>query len=80
MREYSEEMKMPAPIRRISLLGAALTFANAIPALADDGGPAGGPHIHEESHGLEGLPILLIICSLIIAIGLAYGIGRRSRK
>ena len=51
-----------------------LTFS----AFADEGDQ--GPRIHEESHGLEGLPIILIVCALIIAVGLAYGIGRRSRK
>lgn len=48
------------------------------PAFADEGGS--GPQIHEEHHSLEGLPIVLVICALIVAVGLAYGIGRRSRK
>lgn len=61
----------------ISLISAPLS---ALTALADDGGPGPGPRIHEESHGLEGLPIAIIIGALIIAVGLAYGIGRRSRK
>lgn len=65
-----------------SLFGAIFALG-AAPALtlaarADDGGA--GPQIHEESHGLEGLPITIIIAALIIAVGLAYGIGRRSRK
>ena len=51
---------------------------SAIAAFADDDGA--GPHIHEERHSLEGLPIIIVISALIIAVGLAYGIGRRSRK
>jgi len=69
-------MKMP------SLFGSFIALSTgpftAIAARADEGGP--GPHIHEESHGLEGLPIVIIIAALIIAVGLAYGIGRRSQK
>jgi hypothetical protein len=69
-------MKMPAVIGATFALF--LAPVAGLSAYADDGG--NGPHIHEESHGLEGLPIILIICALIIAVGLAYGIGRRSRK
>jgi hypothetical protein len=69
-------MKLP------SLFGAFIALATAplltFIARADERGS--GPHIHEESHGLEGLPIVIIIAALIIAVGLAYGIGRRSQK
>jgi hypothetical protein len=50
----------------------------AVAAFAEDNGA--GPHIEEERHSLEGLPIVIVISALIIAVGLAYGIGRRSRK
>lgn len=66
-------MKMPA-IFLATLIG----MATPLTAFADEGGPE--PRIHEEHHALEGLPIVLIICALIVAIGLAYGIGKRSRK
>lgn len=66
-------MKMPA-----IFLATLITVMTPISAFADDGGQ--GPHIQEERHALEGLPIILIICALIVAVGLAYGIGRRSRK
>jgi len=69
-------MKMPSLFGAIFSIGASPVFALA--ARADEGGT--GPHIHEESHGLESLPIVIIIAALIIAVGLAYGIGRRSRK
>jgi hypothetical protein len=59
----------------LALLAAPLS---AIAAFAEDDGA--GPHIHEERHSLEGLPIVIVISALIIAVGLAYGIGRRSRK
>ena len=49
---------------------------NALSAFAEEGGPS----IHEERHSLEGLPIALVILALVVAVGLAYGIGRRSRK
>jgi|GEM_PF-1173486 len=52
----------------------------AITSFADEGGASQNPHIHDEGRGLEGLPILLVICALIIAIGLAFAIGRRTRK
>jgi hypothetical protein len=55
-----------------------LTTLSVVTAFADDDGA--GPHIHEERHSLEGLPIALVILALIVAVGLAYGIGRRSRK
>jgi len=51
---------------------------SALAAFAEDG--ASSPHINEERHSLEGLPIIIVISALIIAVGLAYGIGRRSRK
>lgn len=66
-------MKMPA-----IFLATLFTIATPLSAFADEGGPE--PRIHEERHALEGLPIILIICALIVAVGLAYGIGRRSRK
>ncbi len=62
----------------ISLASMTLTAHTLLSAYADDGGA--GPQIHEERHSLDGLPILLVICALIVAVGLAYGIGRRSRK
>jgi hypothetical protein len=49
-----------------------------VAAFAEDNGA--GPQVHEERHSLEGLPIVIVISALIIAVGLAYGIGRRSRK
>jgi len=69
-------MKLPL------VLGSAFSFViaplTAISAWADETGIE--PHVHEERHSLEGLPVILVICALIIAVGLAYGIGRRSRK
>jgi len=69
-------MKIPA------ILGVAATYLvsplSTLATFAEENGP--GPHIREESHGREGLPITIIIAALIIAVGLAYGIGRRSRK
>ncbi len=50
----------------------------ALAAFAEDNGA--GPRIEEERHSLERLPIVIVISALIIAVGLAYGIGRRSRK
>lgn len=68
----------------LALLGPSLAiFAvplGSMTAYADEGGASQNPHIHEEGRGLEGLPILLVICALIIAIGLAFAIGRRARK
>jgi len=70
--------------RIVLLLAGTLTFSTAslisafTAVFAEDGGS--GPMIHEERHSLEGLPILLVICALIVAVGLAFGIGRRSRK
>ena len=69
-------MKLPL------VLGSAFAIAiaplTAISAWAEEGGVE--PRVFEERHGLEGLPVILVICALIIAVGLAYGIGRRSRK
>lgn len=83
-REYSDDMKMTWVKSFQRFMWAALISLTSAPlsaltALADDG-PGSGPRIHEESHGLESLPIVIIIGALIIAVGLAYGIGRRSRK
>jgi hypothetical protein len=50
----------------------------SVAAFAEDSGA--GPRIEEERHSLEGLPIVIVISALIIAVGLAYGIGRRSHK
>ncbi len=73
-------MKMPSPLVTrfgifLGLLAPAVLFA--APAFAESDG---GPHVQEERLSLEGLPILLVIFALIIAVGLAYVIGRRSRK
>ena len=69
-------MKLPL------VLGSAFAFAIAplttISSWADETGVE--PHVHEERRSFEGLPVILVICALIIAVGLAYGIGRRSRK
>jgi hypothetical protein len=69
-------MKLPL------VLGSAFAFAiaplTATSAWAEEGGVE--PRVFEERHGLESLPVILVICALIIAVGLAYGIGRRSRK
>ncbi len=77
-------MRMPFLLARLIMLGPSFAiFAapfTAIRAFADEGGASQIPHIHEEGRGLEGLPILLVICALIIAVGLAFGIGRRIRK
>ncbi len=63
-----------------SALVATFTVApfSALVAFADE--VETGPHVHEEGRTFEGLPVLLVVCALIIAVGLAYGIGRRSRK
>ena len=37
-------------------------------------------HNEHERNGLEGESLIIVIGALIIAVGLAYGIGRRSRK
>jgi hypothetical protein len=72
-------MKFPVLTSAVGAVSAlVLSPLTAIAAYADEDGT--GPHIHEESHGLEGLPIAIIIAAIIIAVGLAYGIGRRSRK
>lgn len=71
-------MKMPAIFVTACVFVAAPL--SAITAYADDNGRGPEPRIHEEHHALESLPIILIICALIVAVGLAYGIGRRSRK
>jgi hypothetical protein len=67
-------------LRHIVLPAFSLVIAplSALSAWADDHGVE--PHVHEERRGFEGLPAILVICALIIAVGLAYGIGRRSRK
>jgi len=69
-------MKLPL------VLGSAFAFAiaplTAISSWADETGVE--PQVHEERRSFEGLPVVLVICALIIAVGLAYGIGRRSRK
>jgi hypothetical protein len=61
-----------------TLLALLASPLSVITAFAEDDGA--GPRIHEERHSLEGLPIIIVISALIIAVGLAYGIGRRSHK
>ncbi len=68
-------MKMPLVLGSATAL--LLTPLSTLSAYAEE---ATGPQVHEEGRSLEGLPVVLVICALIIAVGLAYGIGRRSRK
>ncbi len=57
-----------------------LTFLPGISGIAFAEESGEKPQIKDEAHIFEGSSTLLVIGALLIAVGLAYFIGRRNRK